>query len=147
MRCLWIFIVFGVLISCKKNDTMQNEQKRMIENYVNSYNNFDVEGMIRDLDQDIIFENYKGDTLDLKIEGLDGFIKQAESATSFFKERKQTITSWQFDTDLVRITIDYEGILAVDLPNGMKSGDTLQLKGVSEFTFKGNKISSIKDKS
>ncbi|WP_073318799.1 nuclear transport factor 2 family protein [Aquimarina spongiae] len=126
---------------------MQNEQKRMIENYVNSYNNFDVEGMIRDLDQDIIFENYKGDTLDLKIEGLDGFIKQAESATSFFKERKQTITSWQFDTDLVRITIDYEGILAVDLPNGMKSGDTLQLKGVSEFTFKGNKISSIKDKS
>ena len=147
MRCLWIFIVFGVLMSCKKNDTMRNEQKRMIENYVNSYNNFDIEGMIQDLDQDIIFENYTGDTLDLKIEGLDGFIKQAESATSFFKERQQTITSWQFDNDLVRITIDYEGILAVDLPNGMKSGDTLQLKGVSEFTFKGNKISSIKDKS
>ncbi len=147
MRCLWIFIVFGVLMSCKKNDTMRNEQKRMIENYVNSYNNFDIEGMIQDLDQDIIFENYTGDTLDLKIEGLDGFIKQAESATSFFKERQQTITSWQFDNDLVRITIDYEGILAVDLPNGMKSGDTLQLKGVSEFTFKGNKINSIKDKS
>ena len=109
---------------------MQNEQKQIIENYVNSYNNFDVKGMIRDLDQDIVFENYTGDTLDLEIEGLDGFIKQAESATSFFKERKQTITSWQFDTDLVRITIDYEGILAVDLPNGMKSGDTLQLKGV-----------------
>ena len=147
MRCLWIFIVFGVLMSCKKNDTMQNEQKRMIENYVNSYNNFDIEGMIQDLDQDIIFENYTGDTLDLKIEGLDGFIKQAESATSFFKERQQTITSWQFDNDLVRITIGYEGILAVDLPNGMKSGDTLQLKGVSEFRFKGNKISRIKDKS
>jgi len=136
MKCLWIYVVFWVLISCKNNDTMQNEQKQMIENYVNSYNDFDIEGMIRDLDQDIVFENYTGDTLDLKIEGLDKFVKQAKPATSFFKQRQQTITSWQFDNDMVRITIDYEGILAVDLPNGMKSGDTLQLNGVSEFTFK-----------
>ncbi|WP_367584473.1 hypothetical protein [Paenibacillus sp. FJAT-26967] len=41
--------------------------------------------------------------------------------------------------------IDYEGILAVDLPNGLKTGDNIQLKGKSVFRIEEGKISLIED--
>lgn len=43
------------------------------------------------------------------------------------------------------IGIDYEGVLAADLPNGMKAGEILRLNGKSEFTFRDEKIYRITD--
>ena len=43
-------------------------------------------------------------------------------------------------TDIV-----YEGVLAVDLPNGMKAGEELRINGCSEFEFKDGKIYRITD--
>jgi hypothetical protein len=83
----------------------------------------------------------------LRTEGLTEFKKQAEAAVSYFSQRKQTIEAWKFMNSKVVIEIDYQAILAIDLPNGMKTGDTLALKGVSEFEFENGKIISITDKS
>ena len=41
--------------------------------------------------------------------------------------------------------IYYEGVLAVDFPNGMKAGKVLRLNGQSEFEFKDGKIYRITD--
>ena len=62
-----------------------------------------------------------------------------------FISRKQTITNYTSDGDGAIIDIDYDGVLASGLPNGMKAGETLKLTGRSEFTFMEEKISSIKD--
>ena len=126
---------------------MKEEQKQMIESYINAYNDFDLDGMLKDLHHEIVFENITQGKVDLKTEGIDAFKKQAESAKQYFKKRKQLIETWKFTDKIVTVAIDYKGVLAVDLLNGMKSGDTIQLKGKSEFVFKNNKIIGIQDKS
>jgi ketosteroid isomerase-like protein len=143
-----ILIVFLILtLGCQTKKDMKERQKQMIENYVNSYNEFDINGMTKNLNDNIVFENISNEKVDLRTEGIKDFKKQAESAKQYFKQRKQTIESWEFNNRKVIIDIDYRAILAVDLPNGLKTGDTLELKGKSEFEFKDGKIVRIKDKS
>ncbi|REL32923.1 nuclear transport factor 2 family protein [Rhodohalobacter sp. SW132] len=79
--------------------------------------------------------------------GIKEFRKLAEQAKELFSSRKQTIISYVAKKDKTIIQIDYEGILAADLPNGMKAGEAIKLKGESEFEFKDGKISSITDRS
>lgn len=55
------------------------------------------------------------------------------------------ITSFETKDDQAFMGIDYEGVLASDLPNGMKAGETLRLNGRSEFTFRDGKIYRIAD--
>ena len=125
---------------------MKNKQKEIVENYVKSYNDFHVEGMLKDLAENIVFENISNGKVDLKTEGLEAFKEQAEAAKQYFKERKQTIESWGFHDSIVLIDISYKAILAIDLPNGLKIGDTFELKGTSKFEFENGKIKRITDK-
>jgi len=126
---------------------MKEKKIKAIENYIQAYNAFDINGMIKDFHQEIIFENITDGKVDLTTMGLAEFSDQAEKAKQYFTERKQTIDSWNFEENIVTIDISYEGILAIDLPNGAMTGDTLALKGQSEFIFQGDKIISIKDRS
>lgn len=126
---------------------MKEQQKAIVENYLRSYNNFDIEGMTKNLDDNVVFENVSNEKVELRTVGLSEFKKQAELAKQYFIQRKQSVESWKFIDTKVIIRIDYEAILAMDLPNGMKTGDTLKLKGKSEFDFENGKIKSITDKS
>ncbi|CAM3586901.1 hypothetical protein [Marinicrinis lubricantis] len=45
----------------------------------------------------------------------------------------------------IKIEIAYEGTLAVDLPNGLKAGESLELQGKSVFKIKDNKLIMIED--
>lgn len=126
---------------------MQKLYTEIIEHYIASYNAFDIHGMTRDIHEDIVFENISDGKIDVQIEGIENLRKQAEAAKEYFKERRQTITSWDFHDDVVIIDIQYTGVLAMDLPNGMKAGETIVLKGKSEFYFQDGKIKKLQDKS
>ena len=126
---------------------MNEQQKQIIENYIAAYNDFDLDGMVRDLHPDVVFENTSNGEVNLRTESIAAFREQAEAATQYFTEREQTASSWEFKDQLVIVHIDYRAVLAVDLPNGMKAGDTLQLKGTSEFRFRDGKVIGIADKS
>lgn len=123
-----LLLLVSYLDSKKKMETTQRTQ---IENYIQSYNAFDTEGMLSDLDENIIFENYSADELTHSITGLEAFKQQATEAKSYFSSREQVITSWDFDGNQVNINLEYHAVLAIDFPNGMKAGDTLDLKGQS----------------
>lgn len=116
-----------------------------IENYIASYNRFDVDGMCRHLHQEIVFENISAGNVEMSIKGIGNFKKQAGAATSYFSERHQRIEKLNFSGDTITAEIDYAGTLAADFPNGMKKGDVLRLKGVSEFIFENGEIVSIRD--
>jgi len=122
-----------------------NHQRKIMNSYINSYNDFDIEGMTKYLTDDVVFENISDGKVNLRTDGLIAFKEQAEAAKQYFEERRQTITSWEFDQSKVVITIDYAATVATDLPNGMKKGDTLKLEGSSEFEFKGDNIVRITD--
>jgi len=100
-----------------------------------------------DLDENVVFENVAGGEVNLRTEGLDAFKKQAETAKQYFRQRKQSIIKWEFNHTTVLVEIAYEAILNMDLPNGLKSGETLKLNGKSTFEFNKGKIIKITDES
>ena len=125
--------------------TTMKQREQVINNYINAYNHFDMDGVLKDLHEDIRFENITAGETNMVLEGRAAFKEQAEKATAFFSERKQTITSIKHNAGETEITIDYKAVLANDFPNGMKKGDILKLEGRSIFGFTGKKISLIKD--
>ena len=119
--------------------------QKIIENYIDAYNSFDIDRMLSDMHNDIKFENISNGEVNLATNGIEELRNQAELARPLFKERKQTITDIKFNADQVEVRIDYSGILAVDLSNDLKIGDIIELKGSSIFKFKDDKIIELKD--
>lgn len=117
----------------------------IIRNYIECYNHFDVEGMIRDFDLGIVFKNIQGDQVTLQLEGVEAFIGQARAALGFFTERKQHIRSMVNNDDQTEVEIDYQAVLAMDFPNGMKKGDVMKMTAKSLFKFQHNKVISLTD--
>lgn len=120
--------------------------KRIIENYLDAYNQMDVQRMMENFDQTIEFEHQVDGRIILKLTGFREFKEQAELAKSIFISRKQTPSNWQFEGTKVIVKIDFEGILAQDLQDNLKAGDTLIMHGESEFVFFQNKIIQIIDR-
>ncbi len=118
-----------------------------MENYIRAYNRFDVEGMTADLSDNVVFKNISNGETTLELEGLDAFRKQAEFAATLFSEREQTIEKIVFTEAGCEIDIDYQAKLAADLPNGLRAGEKINLKGKSKFRFANGKIIEILDMS
>ena len=71
----------------------QEKMKEIVENYVRAYNAFDVEAMLAQLHQDVVFRNVSNGETTMETNGLDEFRQAAEQATQMFASRQQTITS------------------------------------------------------
>lgn len=120
-------------------------KKRIIENYVRAYNDFEIENMLRDMDERVVFRNISGGEVNLQTNGIEEFRKQAESAKELFSQREQKITGLEFGENEAAADISYRGTLAVDLPEGLKAGSEIALDGKSIFYFAGDKIIKIDD--
>ncbi|EGG38109.1 nuclear transport factor 2 family protein [Paenibacillus sp. HGF5] len=121
------------------------KMRDMVEKYVIAYNSFDIEGMIALLHEEIEFRNFSNGSVDVETKGIEEFWGIAEQSKSLFSHRCQTIVGYSFEDDKLQIELDYEGILAKDLPNGIKAGEKIQMKGKSVFAFKNDKIAVIED--
>jgi len=119
--------------------------KKAVETYINAYNNFDVEGMLSQMHPKIKFENISNGQITLTTNGIDELKNQAQQAKELFKERKQTALNMVIRENEIEVEIDYFGILAQDLPNGMKADNKIELKGKSIFKFKEDKFIELKD--
>ncbi|SIT12179.1 nuclear transport factor 2 family protein [Belliella pelovolcani] len=126
---------------------MQDEKRLIVEDYITAYNKFDVEGMVKNLHEEVEFQNISGGKIDFETKGIESFRNQAIAALDYFSSRKQVITNMTLTDTLVQIEIDYEAILKQDFPNGMKKGDCLKLKGKSTFSFEDKLIIKIQDES
>lgn len=126
--------------------TMTNEEQiTAIQRYITAYNAFDVDAMAALLHPDVIFKNVAGGQVNAQAVGIEQFRQLANDSKKMFSSRQQTATGFKFGSDSVRVDIAYEGVLAVDLPNGMKAGETLRLSGWSAFSFRDGKIFLISD--
>jgi hypothetical protein len=122
-----------------------DEMKSLIQKYINAYNSFDIDEMLLFLDENIEFRNISNGLVNTETKGIDQFRQLAEQSKRIFSERLQTINRYEIKGDQVEIEVDYEGILATDLPNGLKSGKKFKTKGKSVFKFKNKKLSVIED--
>lgn len=120
-------------------------REQIIKNYIEGYNQFNIEKMIADFSDHIIFENVANGEVNMSLKGIKEFKEQAEEAKNYFSSRTQTITTFKHLESETEIEIDYRAVLAMDFPNGMKKGDELNLKGKSVFEFSSEKISKLTD--
>ncbi|MBM6383196.1 MAG: nuclear transport factor 2 family protein [Paenibacillus sp.] len=124
----------------------RKEIRDIIENYLEAYNSYEIERMVELLHKDIIFRNISNGETTIETRGIQAFRELAEQSATMFSSRRQTITDYNvIRDDNVEVGIHYEGILAVDLPSGLKSGDKLELKGNSTFKIREGKLSLIED--
>ena len=125
---------------------MESSQARqLVIDYIEAYNRFDVAGMLAPLHDEVTFRNVAAGEVSLATHGKAEFRAQAEQAKQYFSQREQRVTDWQIVHNRVEVRIDYSAVAAIDLPNGLKSGDTLQLQGKSVFQFADGRIISIDD--
>ena len=117
----------------------------MISSYIDGYNRFDIDKMIADFDNNIIFANIQNGETTMSLMGLTAFKQQARQAEEFFYERAQTIKSFNHFDNCTEIEIDFKASLAMDLPNGLKKGEQLNLSGKSIFEFDNNRIIRLTD--
>lgn len=124
---------------------MSKIHEEIIQIYIEGYNEFDVEKMTCDFDDNIIFKNIQNGKVNMTLNGISEFKQQAEQAKTFFVNRRQQIISFRHDNNTTEIEINYSATLATDFPNELKKGDKLELKGKSIFVFKENKILQLTD--
>ncbi|WP_256992329.1 nuclear transport factor 2 family protein [Paenibacillus sp. XY044] len=121
------------------------DAERIIRYYIEAYNAFDIEGMLSVLHPDIIFRNIVGNEVSVETRGLQPFRALAEKAAAMFSTRLQTILELREVNGRIEADIDYTGVLASDLPDGIKTGDTIRLQGRSVFTIRDGKLYLIED--
>ncbi|MHC5353666.1 nuclear transport factor 2 family protein [Myroides sp. LJL115] len=123
-------------------------KEQIIKEYINGYNHFDLEKMLEHLSEDIEFMDIHEHRLVIHLRGLQAFKKQACLNKEYFSSRKQIIkkiTKQSHNTYLV--DIHFKATLCQDLPNGLKKGENIHLKGQSTFEFKDAKIIKLTDNS
>ena len=122
-----------------------DEQRELIDRYILAYNRLDVAGMLALLHPDVEFRNVSGGEVDATASGVEQFGRMAEASTALFSSRRQEVVDLRVEEDRAVVDIRYEGVLAADLPNGMRAGETLRLEGRSEFGFRDGRIDRIAD--
>ncbi|NLT50490.1 MAG: nuclear transport factor 2 family protein [Ignavibacteria bacterium] len=123
---------------------MKNREE-IINNYIEGYNSFNVSKMMKDLSDEIVFENIQNGETTMTLNGIDEFKTQAEIAKNYFSVRQQKIKSFWHEKEKCEIEIEYFGVLAIDFPNGMKKGGEIKLNGKSIFEFNDEKIIRLTD--
>ena len=117
----------------------------IVKNFINAYNSLNVESMITYLHPEIEFKNISSGVENVYTKGIEEFKELANNSIKIIKEREQKITSYTESDDTVNVEINFRGILAMDLPNGLKSGEILVMNGKSKYVFKDNLIILLVD--
>lgn len=124
---------------------LETLRREIIEEYIRAYNNFDVKGMVKNVSENIEFKNTEDGVITLTTNGIQEFKEVAAKAQDFFEKRRQTILDFEFGSNFVIIYINFEAILAQDINENLKAGDSFKVGGKSIFTFKDEQIISIED--
>lgn len=117
----------------------------LVKNYISAYNQFDIEGMLTLLTDDVVFENLANGEITTRTTSKMEFADLANQSAKVFSERTQSLTAATQDNDLFIVDVTYKAKLAQDLANGMKAGQSISLQGRSEFSFRDGKICLIRD--
>jgi predicted ester cyclase len=118
---------------------------KLVEQFIDAYNAFDIDGMIAPLHRDCSFRNISGGQMNASTNGVEDFRKLAEMSKSLFSSRRQTISGFHWDGSTLVVEIDFEGTLQADIPDGPKAGQTLNLHGRSEYRFQNGRIIQLTD--
>ncbi len=117
----------------------------VIARYIASYNARDIDGMIDCVTDDVVFENISNSGQSMRLDGKDMMRQVAELSGNAFSYRRQRLVNVVTGAGKAAAEIEFEGKAAVDLPNGIRAGETVKIRGASFFEFRGNLLCRIAD--
>ena len=120
-------------------------QEDLIRRYVSSYNDRDIDTMLECVTDDVVFENISNSGQSMRLDGKTMMRQVAELSGNAFTYRRQRLISLIVSSGKAAAEIEFEGRAAVDLPNGVKAGETMRVRGASFFEFRGPLLSRIAD--
>jgi hypothetical protein len=121
-----------------------SRHKELIDLYISGYNSFNMKKMLLPLHSKVIFENYKNDELNMKLDGIKAFKKQAQKGFQMFSKRRQEILSIEHYGDVSEAVINYSATLKVNVGE-KKAGEVMNITGKSIYHFKDDRIVKIED--
>lgn len=119
----------------------------LIEAYVDAYNRKDVEVMLSCLADNAFFQNIVGGEVTAEASDKRSLAQLAKLGAGAFEARHQEVTNAITVAGTTLIEVSYSAVVAIDLPNGWKAGQTLAFSSASAFRVEGGKIISIVDES
>lgn len=124
---------------------ISSKHREVVESYIEAFNSYDVEAMLQLVHPDVVFNNVVGREINAIVTGIDEFQKLSERAKSCYTARCERITRLESVGDITTVDICFEGVLAVDSPNGMKAGGIDKGTDRSVYEFLDEKIYRITD--
>lgn len=67
----WVDVSGHCMKASTKNELMSEKRENIIQNYIEGYNKFDVEKMLLDLDNEILFQNIENGEINLTLNGIN----------------------------------------------------------------------------
>ncbi|MDD2853295.1 MAG: nuclear transport factor 2 family protein [Desulfuromonadaceae bacterium] len=122
-----------------------DEMKTLIQRYIEAYNRMNVDELLATVHPDVAFTNVSGGVVNASTTGISELRALALQSLSLFSERQQIIESFQCEGPKALVSVAFRAVVANDLPNGLKSGQVLNLSGRSEFEFRDGAIYKITD--
>lgn len=119
----------------------------IVQSYISAYNSMNTKEMIECLHADVHFQNISNGIITAESKDIIEFEKIALSAVNVFSWREQSITNIISVGSRVMVSIDYRAAVAIDLPNGWKSGQRLAFFGSTYFEIENGKIRVLIDAS
>lgn len=117
----------------------------VIRQYIASYNNRDIDAMLACVTDDVVFENISNAGQSMRLDGKAMMRQVAEVSGNAFSYRRQRLINLVTGTGTAAAEIEFEGRAAVDLPNGVRAGETVKVRGASFFEFRGPLLCRIAD--
>jgi ketosteroid isomerase-like protein len=117
----------------------------VIRQYIASYNDRDIEAMLACVTDDVVFENISNAGGSMRLDGKAMMRQVAEVSGNAFSYRRQRLINLVTGEGKAAAEIEFEGRAAVDLPNGVRAGETVKVRGASFFEFRGLLLCRIAD--
>lgn len=119
--------------------------REVVRKYISAYNDFDIDTMMECFSDECKFTSMVSGHHTITAEGKPQLRELAAQSAAYFLERTQNVTNWIFSDNQAAIEVEYKSMLKRDLPNGLKAGEELNIRGVSIFRFENDKIIELTD--
>ena len=119
--------------------------RELIDRYIAAYNRMDVDAMLATVHREVVFENYTAGRPSVRTLGIEELRRLAENSRHLFSARRQTITGYHQEAGVAYVQVFFEGTFAVDLPNGVRAGQSIAMPGRSEFRELDGRLVHIVD--
>jgi len=118
---------------------------KLIHRYIDCYNTRDIDGMLECVTDDVVFENVSNRGESMRLDGKAAMANVAELSGNAFSYRRQKVVNFVDGGDKAAAEIEFEGKAAVDLPNGVKAGESVRVRGATFFEIRAGLLARIAD--